>query len=125
MEANYLQRLTGAFVALALVHALDLQAPGCVVDYGAMGEQPEVLEHHCGLAAAELGELLVVVPEHVLAVYPDFARGGLDEADEAANERGLAAARQAHYHERFAKPHVEADVLERNHASQFRLDVRL
>ncbi len=46
LEADSLQELSGAILPLAAVHPLHLQPAGHVVHHRAMGEQPEVLEHH-------------------------------------------------------------------------------
>jgi hypothetical protein len=90
--------------------ALDLQPVGDVVDHLAVRQQAEVLEDHADLVAADLAEPGGGGAADVLAADPDLARAGLDQPGEAAYERGLAAAGQAHDHEDLARTHLEAHV---------------
>ena len=53
LETDHGQGLNGRLVAFPLLHALDLEPIGGVVDHVAMGEQGEVLEHHGELLATE------------------------------------------------------------------------
>ena len=66
-----------------------------------------MLEHHAEAAPAELAQPLLVGLRDVVAIEQDLARGRLDEAGDAADERRLAAARQAHDDEDLARPDVE------------------
>ena len=91
VEADRLDRHPCRSVALILVHPLDLEAVGDVVEDAAVRQQAVVLEDHCDLLTAEVGELPLAIFEDVLAVEADCATGRLDQPDQAAGKRGLAA----------------------------------
>ena len=63
------------------------------------------------LPPAELPQALAVGLSDVLALEQDLAGGRLDEAGDAAHERRLAAAREAHDDEDLASPDVERNVV--------------
>ena len=88
----------------------DLEPEGDVVDDAPVRQQPEVLEDHREATPAQLAEPLLVRGTDVLAVEEDLAQGRLDQPGEAADERRLAAARQAHDDEDLARADVERDV---------------
>ncbi len=78
-----------------------------------MGQQAEVLEDHREPPPAQLAQALGrSALRDVLAVEQDLAGGRLDEPGHAPDQRGLAAAGQAHHDEDLAGPDVEADVAE-------------
>ena len=90
------------FVRSALLDAADLQAVGDVVDDPPVRQQPEVLEDHRELAAAQLPQPLLVRRADVLALEDHTARGRLDQPGQAAHQRRLAGAGQAHHDEHLA-----------------------
>ena len=75
-----------------------------------MGEQPEALEHHPHLVAADVDQLPGGLLKQVLVVEPHFAVAGLDETGQAAHHRGLAGPGQPHDDEDLADVDVEAHV---------------
>ncbi|SBV35188.1 conserved hypothetical protein [uncultured Stenotrophomonas sp.] len=110
LQAHQLQRLHGARATLGRVHALHFQPVCRVLGDGTAREQREMLEHHADLAAAQVQQLSAVEAGHVFAVDEDAAAGRRVEQVEAAQQRGLAAATQAHDHQQLAFPDVEGDV---------------
>ncbi len=56
-ESDQLERLLGRRPPLRLVDAAQLEPEGDVVDQRAVRQQPEVLEHHRDLVAADLEQL--------------------------------------------------------------------
>ena len=117
-KTHQVQHLLGSGVAAGLVHAPQLQAPGRVVYYPAVGQQTVVLENHGNFIAADVGQLSVVVLQYVLAVYEDLAGCGLDQPYQAADQGGLAASGKTHDNEGLPTPDVEAGVLQCNDAPQ-------
>ena len=101
-EADELDHLAGTGLPRAAVDALDLERKGDVLQHRAVGQQREVLKHHAHLVAAQLRQLPVGRLEQVLALEHDRAGGGLDQAREAAEQRGLAGAREPHDHQDLA-----------------------
>src|SRR6185503_3900277 len=81
----------------------ELQAVSDVVGHGLPREQAEVLEDH-GDAGERLGD--------ALALDGNLARIRGDEAVDAAEERGLAAARGADEGDDLALAHLEIDLVE-------------
>ena len=77
-----------------------------------------MLEDHAEPAPAQLAQPLLVGLADVVAVEEDLAGGRLDQAGDAAHERRLAAARQAHDHEDLARPDVERDVAQARSSSR-------
>jgi hypothetical protein len=73
-------------------------------------QQPEVLEDHRGAVAAQFAQARLVHGADVLTVDRERPGGRLDEAREAAYERGLARAGQAHHDEDLALADLEAHV---------------
>ena len=61
LEADQLDHLARARLALRSSHALDLERKGDVAEHGEMRQQGEVLEHHAHLVPAELDQLAVGV----------------------------------------------------------------
>ena len=102
VEAHELDHLPGAGLARAPVDALHLEGKGHVLQHRTVGQQREVLKHHAHLVAAKLRELPVGRLEQVLPLEHDCAGGGLDQAGKAAEQRGLAGAREPHDHEYLA-----------------------
>ena len=96
-------RLRGA----ACGFAADLEAERDVVDDPPVWQQAEVLEDHAEPVPSQLAQPSLVHLDDVVAVEQDLARGRLDEPGQAADERGLAAARQAHDDEDLAGPDIE------------------
>ena len=95
-QPHLVQPVTGLFLTLGARHLLHGQSIGGVVQHGAVRKEPEALEDHAHLLLAQVGQLAPSQFHHVLAIHPDLARGGLDEAIEMSDERGLARPRQAH-----------------------------
>ena len=96
-EPDDAEHLARALVAHRLGDALHLEAERDVVDHRPVREQPEVLEDHRHVRAAELRAAPPASrAEHVLAADLDLARRRLDQPVSAADERRLAAAREAH-----------------------------
>ena len=79
------------------------QAIGDVLEHGLPGKQPEVLEHH-GDAGDRLG--------HAFVADPDLAGIVRQQAVDAAQQRGLAAARRPDDCDDLALTDVEIDVAE-------------
>jgi hypothetical protein len=88
---------------LGLAGARELQAVGDVVEHRLPREQAEVLEDHRD-AGPRLG--------HALALERDLAAVGGDEAVDAAQQRGLAAARGTDQGHDLALAHLEIDAAE-------------
>jgi hypothetical protein len=93
-EPHELDDLGGSRPPLGLAHTADLQPVGHVVEDLSVWEQPEVLEHHRHVVAAQLTQARVRHGADVLAVEADLAGAGLDQAGQAAHQGGLAGARQ-------------------------------
>ena len=113
-QSDQLEHFLRLFAPLDPGHALDLQPVGDVVDDPAMGQQAEVLEHHGHLVPPEVDQLALAHRGHVGAVDHDLPRGRLHQPRDAAHQRRLAAAREAHDHEGLALPHLEGHVLDRD-----------
>src|SRR6185503_13099922 len=62
--------------------------------------------------AAQLLQLVAAHARHILALEPDLARTGFDQAQDAAAGRRLAAARFAHQAQRLALADLEADAVD-------------
>ena len=75
-----------------------------------MWQQTEMLEHHRYLVAAYCQQCIVVGRGDIDIADAHRAGSGLDEAGEAAHQRRLPAARQAHHHEHLAGRHIEVDI---------------
>ena len=89
-----------------------------VVDHPPVRQQAEVLEDHRDLVAADAPAApRVDIAATSLAVESDPARGRLDEPGQAAHQRRLAGAGQAHDDEDLARRDVERDVLDRGDAA--------
>ena len=69
-----------------------------------------MLEHHAHLAPPQLDQALRAGCQQILAVKQDLAGAGLDQARQAAHERRLAGARQAHDDEDLADMNIEIGV---------------
>jgi hypothetical protein len=87
-----------------------LQPEGHVLLHRHVREQRVALEHHVHRP------LVGRQRRQVLAVHPDLAAGGLLEAREHAQQRGLAAARGAEQGEDLALPDVQADLVDGDEA---------
>ena len=86
----------------------DRQAEGGIVINGLPGQQPEVLEYHRH-AFGRAGDQL--------AVDQEFAFADVDEAGNAAQQRGLAATARAHDAEDFLLTDGEIEVMEGDYGS--------
>lgn len=84
-----------------------------------MGQQAEMLKHHAGGVAPQFHQAGVVVAADVLTVDEDTAAGRLDQAQQAADEGGLAAAGKPHDDEELAPAHLQVDVPQGQHAARF------
>ena len=122
-EADEFEGLFGAVAAVASVGALDFEAPGGVVEHGAVGHEAEVLEDHGEFGAAEFAEFFVGEGGDFAPAEPDFADGGVDQAVDAADEGGFAAAGETHDDEDLALADIEGDVAEGKDAAGVFLDV--
>ena len=69
--------------------------------------------------APQVAQRALVEGGDVLVLEPHLARGGLDEAEDAAAGGGLAAARLAHEAERLALQDLHGDVVHRVDAGDF------
>ena len=112
-QADQVEHLLGPVAALGLVLAAHLEPEGDVVEHVAVRQQPEVLEHHRHVVAAQLAQRFVVGAGDVLAVDRHRARGRLDQPGEQRTSVDLPGAGQAHHHEHLARRDVEGDVLDR------------
>ena len=86
LNLQHLGDLPGLVVALGLLHALLLEGEGDVVDNLQVGVEGVGLEHHADVA------VLGLQAGHVLVAEEDFAGGGLQQARDAVERGGLAAA---------------------------------
>ena len=75
-----------------------------------MRQQAEVLEDHGELGAPQLTQLLVIGLEDVLTLDDHLACSGIDQTGEAAHERGLSRAGQAHDDKDLALGYVEGHI---------------
>ena len=87
-EADELEIVRDAFLDLVARDARHREAEGGVVEHGLPGQQAEVLEHH--------GDAVGRPALDRLAVHQNAAAAQIGEAGDAAQQRGLAAARRAH-----------------------------
>ena len=110
--------------SLGTIDATQFETEGDVVEKGAVRQQAEVLEHHAHLVPPQLQQRLVVGLRDVGAVDHHRASGGFDETGDAADERALARARQAHHHEHLARRHVEAHLAHGDHIAVLRFERR-
>ena len=109
-ELDHLKGALGDFRAFVLAGAADFQRQGYVVQNRAVRHQGEVLEHHGNVFVAVAPQGLVLHREDILAVDQDAAGGRLEQPVDMADERGLAAAGQAHDAEDFAARDRQGDV---------------
>src|SRR6185503_14708698 len=84
-------------------------------------DQVELLEHHPH-APARLAQRPPAEVGDVTAVEEDLARGGIDEAVDAAKQRGLAGARRADHRGDPRDGEVERDAVEHALAADVFLD---
>ena len=113
LEADEIEHLHRPLVTLLTRLPLHLERKGDVFQHRQVGHQPEVLEHHAHLAAANVDELRLRRLEQVRAVEQHLAGGRLDEPRQAAHDRRFARARKPHDDEDLALADVEADVARR------------
>ena len=106
-EADPLQLLRGAAPGLGPVHPLALEPEGDVLLHAEMWKQRVALEHGVGRA------LEGRAAGHVLAVQQDPALGGLLEAGDHAEGRGLAAAGGAEHGEELAPRDLQVEIAHR------------
>ena len=95
-QADLLQPVARALVALGPAHALHRQPVGGVVQHRAVRQQAEALEHHAHLALAEAFQFARLQADHVHPVDQDLTGAGLDQAVEVPDQRRLARPRQPH-----------------------------
>jgi hypothetical protein len=107
LEADEGEIAAGHRPALGARQTLDHGAELDVLDGGAPGEERVFLEDHPAIGSG-LG--------HLVAVHEDTAGGGLDEARDHVQERGLAAARRPEEAGEAVLGQLEADFVEREHA---------
>eukprot|EP01022_Parablepharisma_sp_SALTPOND_P013570 TRINITY_DN18244_c0_g2_i1.p1 TRINITY_DN18244_c0_g2~~TRINITY_DN18244_c0_g2_i1.p1 ORF type:complete len:1728 (-),score=328.84 TRINITY_DN18244_c0_g2_i1:1112-6295(-) len=79
----------GALVAFIQIHALDFQAICCVLPYGTVREESEVLEDHAQLLLAHKPQRFMIERGDILTVDVHLAGGRLYEAVDAADQGGL------------------------------------
>src|SRR5690606_6680030 len=91
-EPDLFEPVLRALFAFLAADALNLEAVGHIVEHTAVREQAKALEHHAHLLLAEAFELAIAQRHDVDVVHTDMARGGLDQAVEVADQRGLARA---------------------------------
>jgi hypothetical protein len=103
-EADQRQCLLDSLVDLDARHLSHLQAERHVLRHREMREQGIALEHHAGIALPRRQLRDVGAAQH----HP--AGGGLDEARDHAQGRGLAAARGAQQHHELAVGDRQRDV---------------
>ena len=96
---------------------MQLQSEGDVLQDRPVRQQSEVLEHHGKFASAYVPQLLLAHVCDVLPVDDDFAGSGAVEQVEAAQQAGLAAARQSHDDEYLTLADGEVGVVDRDGAS--------
>jgi hypothetical protein len=118
------EHLVRTLEPLGLRDALDLEPEGHVVDHAPVGEEAEVLEHHRDGVAAKLAQLGLVGGHHVLPGDADLACGRLDQADQRADEGGLAGARQSHHHEHLAGLDLDRHVTDGDDVARLALELR-
>ena len=121
-QAHQFQSLAGALVAFLFANPLDFQPPGGVVDDIAVRHQPVMLEHHGDFPPPEIHQLVVRHPGNLVPVNDNLAAGGLDEPEQAAHHRGLAAARKPHNHKGLALVHRKVHIPQADHIAQLALD---
>ena len=109
-QPDQLEEVLGSRPAHVLADALHFQPEGHVVDEITVGEQAEVLEDHAHAVAAQVEQLALVGGRDVELADPHRAGRRLDEAGQAADERGLPAPGQAHDDEHLAVGDVEIDL---------------
>ncbi len=122
-QPHGLDGLRRLFVPGRLVHAADLEAVCHVVENLSVRQQRIVLKDHGDLAPAELHELLGRVAENVLAVEAHLPLGGLDQPDQAADQRRLPTAGEAHHHEDLSLVDGEGHVAQPNDQTQLFLNL--
>ena len=116
-EVHLLRDRADLRVDLRLFHLLDLQAEGDVVIDRHRREQGVALEDDADVAVldGDMGD--------VLAADDDAALGGLDEAGERPERRGLAAAGGAEEGKELPLLHVDVDVVQGGEIAEFHHDV--
>ena len=87
-----------------------------------MGKQPEVLEHHGDLGAAQFAQVALAEVTDVVAVDCDAAARGFDQAGQGTQQGRFPRARQPHNHEAFATPDLEIDILDGDDMAGFLLN---
>ena len=106
VEADQLEQLADAGLALVLRPAEQVRDGGDVLRDGLVREQPDLLDDVAD-AAAHLHRVPV---GDVTAVDEDPPAGGLDEPVDHAHGRGLAAARRSHQHAQLAGGDVQGQL---------------
>jgi hypothetical protein len=112
VHVNRLEAAVGLGERVLAAHALVLaEGEGDVLGAGHRVEERGVLEDHRALHA-DGHHALLVLPGDLLAVQPDLALVGLEQADEVLDEHALAHAGRADDEEHLACLDVEAHVVE-------------
>ncbi len=125
LEPDRLQGVGGRLIALIHLHALNAQAVSDILEDRHVGKQGEMLEHHAHSVPPNVSQRLLVHGGDLIVVHPHAPGGRLDQAIYAANQRGLAAAGEAHYNEHLPLPDVEARIDNAHCLPGFRQDLRV
>ena len=88
-----------------------------------MRQKRVVLKDHRQLVAPKIAQLLRRIRQDVVPFEQHAPARRLDEPDEAADERRLAAPRQPHHHEHLPDVHAERDVAQADHQPQLVLNL--
>ena len=107
--------MRGAFRGLGFVHALNAQPIDDIFQHLAMRQQGKVLEHHRHLEPAQITQLVWSHRHHVIAINPDFARSGFDQAVQVADQRGFARPGQAHDDLKLVCGNIQRNVIQAQH----------
>ena len=118
-QAQHHRRLVHPPADLVLRHPRHLEAERHVVAHRHVRVEGVVLEHHRDVAVARRQ------PGHHPVVDPDLAVGDRLEAGHHPQRGGLAAPGRADQHQELARLHLQAEVVDRDHAAREVLGDRL
>ena len=113
------------FFALAFVDALHLEAIDDVLQHVTVRQEPEFLEHHRRLVAAEFQQIRFVEATHVRAAIEDFAGGRVDQPVDVADQRRFARAGKAHDNGDLPARHGDVDIAQAEHMAMFGVEIDL
>src|SRR3546814_9357788 len=88
-----------------------------------MGQERELLEHHCGLMPAKLAQRGLVHLDDIRAIDQHFARGWIDQAIDVADQRRFSRARKPHDDLDAAGGYIDVYVLQAKDESELRVEV--